>query len=397
MEEYRTSLSCWGPFSNSLPFALSRVNMRDLFFELNKSLEENRPCVFCSLVETRGSTPQKAGAAMIIYPDGSQAGTLGGGCVEAEVKQRALRLLGADESSTPTLLTFNLDDNYGWDDGLICGGRMSILADPLNSTLVGEQEPGRKKAIFYYKHLYHLHDSGVGGTEAVVLNDEIAGLPAGQRYLFDSQGHLVAELAETPPSDNLLKHLQPVLRRPTPYTVQGVSYLPHWPRITLLIVGGGHVGQAVARLAAEVDFDIWVADDREAFASKERFPSALKFLVGDLGETLKQLVAREIKPSIFCLIVTRGHNHDEEALYHLAGCKAGYVGMIGSKRKIKLIYEDLLARGISREDLEKVHAPLGFAIGAKTVPEIAVSIVAELIACRNLGQSLPEARVKVNF
>jgi xanthine dehydrogenase accessory factor len=85
------------------------------------------------------------------------------------------------------------------------------------------------------------------------------------------------------------------------------------------------------------------------------------------------------------MIVTRGHNHDEEALYHLAPTTAGYVGMIGSKRKIRLIYEDLNARGISDEVLAKVHAPLGLEIGSQTVPEIAVSIVAELIACRNLG------------
>jgi len=93
--------------------------------------------------------------------------------------------------------------------------------------------------------------------------------------------------------------------------------------------------------------------------------------------------------------VTRGHNHDEEARYHLAATPAGYVGMIGSKRKIKLIFEDLLAKGLTREALGRVHAPLGLAIGSQTVPEIAVSIVAELIACRNLGATIPAARVRV--
>jgi xanthine dehydrogenase accessory factor len=166
------------------------------------------------------------------------------------------------------------------------------------------------------------------------------------------------------------------------------------PRVTLLIVGGGHVGQAVARLAAEVDFEVWVLDDREAYASRERFPSASRLLVGDIGAALKELT-RDVTPSTYALIVTRGHGHDEEALYHLAPTPAGYVGMIGSKRKIKLIYEDLLARGISEEALARVHAPLGFAIGSQTVPEIAVSIVAELIACRNLGATIPAARVRV--
>src|SRR5207248_9232719 len=98
---------------------------------------------------------------------------------------------------------------------------------------------------------------------------------------------------------------------------------PVLPRITLLIVGGGHVGQAVARLAAQADFDIWVLDDREHYASKERFPSACRITVGDIGNTLKELAVSAVKASTYCIIVTRGHNHDEEALYHLASSSAG--------------------------------------------------------------------------
>src|SRR3979490_1953475 len=99
--------------------------MRELLADLTAALELGRDCVHCLLVETRGSTPQKAGAAMLVFPDGSQRGTLGGGCVEAEVKQRALGLLAAGGQSE--MCTFCLDDNYGWDDGLICGGRMTML------------------------------------------------------------------------------------------------------------------------------------------------------------------------------------------------------------------------------------------------------------------------------
>src|SRR5438034_11595134 len=104
--------------------------MRDILTAINRALDDGRPCVYCAVVETRGSTPQKAGAWMLVFPDGSQAGTLGGGCVEAEVRQRALRAL---EQGAPELFTFQLDDDYGWDDGLICGGRMRVLAEPLRS------------------------------------------------------------------------------------------------------------------------------------------------------------------------------------------------------------------------------------------------------------------------
>src|SRR5437868_15465943 len=107
--------------------------MREILAVLSTALDQGRECVYCAVVETRGSTPQKAGAAMLVFPDGSQRGTLGGGCVEAEVKQRALSVLGS--TGTAALLTFKLDDDYGWDDGLICGGRMTMLVDPLSKAV----------------------------------------------------------------------------------------------------------------------------------------------------------------------------------------------------------------------------------------------------------------------
>jgi xanthine dehydrogenase accessory factor len=365
--------------------------MRELLDELTAALEHKRSCVFCSVVETRGSTPQKAGAAMLVFADGSQRGTLGGGCVEAEVRQRALRVL-ADDHAGPEVLTFSLDDNYGWDDGLICGGRMTIVADPLPASATGDRKAASQR---YYTHLLELVTGGSGCTEAVVTEKDGHELAVGTRLLFDSDGRLVAQsassaLASESATEAVLievtRQLPAIRERPRPSLRKGIAYLPIHARITLLIVGGGHVGQAVARLAAECDFNIWVLDDRDRYASRERFPAAQKLLVGDIGETLRGLAQAEIDASTFCMIVTRGHAHDEEALYHLAPSRAAYVGMIGSKRKIKLIYEDLIARGLSEQTLARVHAPLGFDIGSQTVPEIAISILAELIACRNLGK-----------
>src|SRR5215213_8145433 len=121
--------------------------MRELLAELTATLDRRLPCVYCAVVETRGSTPQKAGAAMLVFPDGTQAGTLGGGCVEAEVKRRAL--LGTEGG--PAAFTFQLDDDYGWDDGLICGGRMTILAHPLRP-----DSPGTG----YYRDLLRTAEGG---------------------------------------------------------------------------------------------------------------------------------------------------------------------------------------------------------------------------------------------
>lgn len=339
--------------------------------ELEEALRTGRPVCYCALVETRGSTPQKAGASMLVFPDGSQVGTLGGGCVEAEVKRRALQLLDAGAAS---LLTFQLDSDYGWDDGLICGGRMKMLVDPIR--------PGEDAS--YYRTWFDRLFSGGGCTEAVVIDAEAAGGAVADRFLLDERGEVIARRtaghAEAP---QLRERLRPLEERPRPYVAGGISYLPGLPRCRLVIVGAGHVGQKVAQLAAEADFDVWVIDDREEYCQPLRFPTAKRLIVAPIDQALSGL---EIDASTYCIIVTRGHNHDEEALYHLAETPARYVGMIGSRRKIRLIFEDLLREGISREALQRVYAPVGFEIGSQTVPEIAISIVAELISHRNLGR-----------
>lgn len=346
--------------------------MDKLLQDLRDALSAGQSVAYTSLVETRGSTPQKAGATMLVFPDGSQAGTLGGGCVEAEVKRRALRLL---DEGRPELLTFQLDSDYGWDDGLICGGRMKMLVDPLR--------PGAD--ISYFETYHQQVHAGRGCTEAVVIDSEKAGGGAeADRFLFDATGKLVASRPQAAPAETLVKNLRSCLERPRPYVTDGVSYLTQLERCRLLIVGAGHVGQKVAELAASVDFDVWVVDDREQYCNSERFPLAKRLIVAPFDQALSGL---DVDPNTLAIIVTRGHNHDEEALYHLAEKPARYIGMIGSRRKIKLIFEDLLRGGISRQSLAQVHAPLGFEIGSQTVPEIAVSIVAELIANRNLGQT----------
>ena len=348
--------------------------MREILTELIEAVGGGRRVAYTALVETRGSTPQKAGAAMLVYEDGSQAGTLGGGCVEAEVKRRALRLL---DDGTTELLTFNLDNNYGWDDGLICGGRMTMLVDPIRSA----------SELDFYETFAATLGEGRGCTEAVVLDEEKSdGGRVADRFLMDESGEILARRAEgtTPPA--LENSLRSLASRRRPYVAAGTSFMPQQKRCRLLIVGAGHVGQEVARLAESVDFDVWVVDDRAEYCSPERFPAARRLMVAPIDSALSGL---DIDEKTFCIIVTRGHNHDEEALYHLVETPAAYVGMIGSRRKIKLIFEDLLGEGISRDALERVRAPLGFEIGSQSVPEIAVSIVAELVAVRNL-EEVPE-------
>lgn len=349
--------------------------MREVLGRLIEAVEAGVGVVCCRLVETRGSTPQKPGATMLVFPDGRQAGTLGGGCVEAEVKRKALAVFAEGDAQ---IARFQLDNDYGWDDGLICGGRMNVLIDPIRGDDSGD----------LYRRLAGLIDAGEGATMAVAFDGESASAAEASVALFDEQGAALATRGDwkTPASRRLSESLRPLEDRPGPYVEQGVSFLPILPRCTLVIVGGGHVGLGVARLAATLDFDVCVVDDREEYVAAERFPMATRRLAGPIGEVLPSLA---MTPSTYCLIVTRGHNHDEEALCHLVDRGARYVGMIGSRRKIRLIFEDLLEQGVPREALEQVFAPVGLDIGSQTVEEIAISIAAELVAHRNRHGVVP--------
>jgi len=376
--------------------------MLETLCRLRESLDRSEPVAYCQLVETRGSTPQKAGAVMLVYPTGAQAGTLGGGCVEAEVKRQALTLLAA---GTAKVVRFDLDNDYGWDDGLICGGRMQVLVEPVHGGA----------AAAYFRRLIELAEAGDGGTEVIAFDAAMSELPVPSSYLFDATGRLCgrhpADGSEVPAQVRRLLEVAPETitgdsgsghgghfrpasadvqprgaTRPLPRARQGIAFLPLLPRCRLLIVGGGHVGKAVAELAVDVDFDVWVVDDREPVVSADRFPRAQRRIAGPIEQVLSEL---EITRDTYCLIVTRGHRHDERALDLLADRGARYVGMIGSRRKIRLIFDDLLAEGVSPDALARVHAPVGIDIGSQTVAEIAVSIVAELVAHRNCGGMVP--------
>jgi xanthine dehydrogenase accessory factor len=292
--------------------------------------------------------------------------------VEADVKRRALAALANGKAE---IADFLLNSDYGWDDGLICGGRMQVHIDPILTLADADYFVAMRAAI----------DAGKQIIEGIAY-EPAAPIPVTSSLLVTQDGQFLTARGVNVPTSSLppevVEQLRSLPLRPRPMHAGGIAYLPHLPRVRLLIVGGGHVGQAVGNLAADLDFDVWVVDDRAEFVTPERFPKAERRIAGPIGEMLKDL---EITPSTYCLIVTRGHNHDEEALYHLADRGAAYVGMIGSKRKIRLIFDDLLAEGFSAESLDRVHAPVGLEIGSQTVMEIAVSILAQLIAVRNLG------------
>ena len=252
----------------------------NIYEEIVRLQREGRRCAVATIVNVRGSIPSFRSAKMLVRDDGSIAGTIGGGCVEAEVWQAAREVISGEK---PRTLTFDLNQNPKYDTGLVCGGTLEIFIEPV--------------------------------------------LPSPLLYIF----------------------------------------------------GAGHVAIELFKAARNAGFDCIVTDDREAYANAERFPGALKIIAKDFDEALAELTPSE---SSYMVIVTRGHRDDMRVLRWAVQTQARYVGMVGSKRKVITVFRELTREGLNPELFDRVHSPAGLDIGAVTPEEIAVSIVAELIAMR---------------
>lgn len=351
--------------------------MREIYQKIPELIESSQVGAYCTVVETKGSTPQKPGSKLLILPDLRNVGTLGGGCVEAEARRQAIGLM---QGGMPRLLEFQLDSDYGWDDGLICGGNMKIFIDLPKTTAEADM----------FERLQSLNAEKVPLVCATVVTSEKQSVAVGMKMIFATNGERIGTLGDSPLEIAVEGKIPQVLEDNRALLFQenetaGVFLEPLQPRPTLLIAGAGHVGQALCHLGSWLDFDIVIVDDRADFASAERLPEADKIIVGDIAT---ELCNYPITPLTYVVIVTRGHQHDESALHSVVESNARYIGLIGSRRKIKLIFDDLLEVGIPKEKLQRVYAPIGLDINSKTVPEIAVSIASQLIQIRNTADNI---------
>lgn len=263
----------------------------DIFEEIVKLRSQGQRAALATIVHVNGSIPSYESSRMLVREDGSIAGTIGGGCVEAEVWAAAKEVIRGERARK---LTFHLNNDPTYDTGLICGGTLEIFVEPI--------------------------------------------LPSPRLYIF----------------------------------------------------GGGHVSLSLSRVAHQAGFGIVVVDDRESFANRERFPMA-----SDIYTSFEDAFEKIIpNATSYLVIVTRGHKDDMRVLQWAAGTNARYIGMIGSKRKVLAVYRALEKQGISTESLSRVHAPVGLAIGAQSPEEIAVSIVAELIAIRRGANEVAHKKVE---
>lgn len=252
----------------------------DIYEQIVQLRREGRRGAVATITTARGSIPSFQTAKMLVRDDGSIAGTIGGGCVEAEVWQAAREVM---EKEKPRSLTFNLNNNPKYDTGLVCGGTLEVFIEPV--------------------------------------------LPPALLYIF----------------------------------------------------GAGHVAYSLYKFAATAGFEVTVIDDRESYANQERFPEAREVIADDFDAVTARLTVPE---GSYIVIVTRGHRDDMRVLRWAVNMRARYLGMIGSKRKTISIYKELEKEGIPAEKFANVHAPVGLEIGAVTPEEIAVAIVAEMIAER---------------
>jgi xanthine dehydrogenase accessory factor len=264
----------------------------DIYEKIVSLRREGRRAALATIVNVRGSIPSFATAKMLVCEDGQVLGTIGGGCVEADVWQAAREVI---QSEKPRTLSFNLNENPKFDTGLVCGGSLEIFIEPI------------------------------------------------------------------------------------------------LPPATLYIFGAGHVGLHVYRVARIAGFEVVVIDDRDTYANRERFPEAQEVHAGEFDSVVEELALPE---GAFVVIATRGHREDMRVLRWAVNTRARYIGMIGSKRKVLTIYRELSNEGIPAERFDRVHAPVGLDIGATTPEEIAVAVVAELIAVRRKAEgALPHMRL----
>jgi xanthine dehydrogenase accessory factor len=292
-----------------------------------------------TVARTTGSTPVPAGAKMLIGAAGRLEGTVGGGCVEADV----LAAAAVAREAGPRLLTHHLNADLAGDLGLSCGGTVEIVVEPL---------------VPVDAYVQALEQAAIAGQGVLTTGLDWS---AGPRKEFAAGPVNPAE-----PVANLTADRATLIERLLPA-----------PRV--LVFGAGHVGRAIALAARTVGFRVVVVDDRPEFADPALFPPTIEVCAAPIQEAL---VRHPIESSDGVVIATRGHRHDAVILERLATSPASYVGLLGSRRKQAVITRALRAAGVPHQALERVRVPIGLAIGAVTPEEIAVSVVAELIAWR---------------
>jgi xanthine dehydrogenase accessory factor len=350
--------------------------MKSIHHKILEQLRTGSGTVVATVLRTAGSTPQKPGSTAVFGEEGLIAGTVGGGVLEKEVQHIAESVMISGASDH---FYFDLDSDQD-PNGAICGGTALVLVDA---------EPVRHLTVMEEMERT-LADQGDGFLLTTVSEKQERGRTI-KRYWIKRTTR-----EEIPPGlePSLRKLIQEQLKtavklgfteinlKTDPEHSGEVVFVEHIrPNPHLIIAGAGHIGKALAHLASLLEFAVTVVDDRPEYADKSVIPDADRVIVQPIGEALKDLVKGR---NVYVVIVTRGHQHDSEALRACIGSGALYVGMIGSRHKVAVIKRQFLDEHWAEPDqLSAIYAPIGLDIGSKTIQEIAISIAAQLVEVRN--------------
>jgi xanthine dehydrogenase accessory factor len=342
------------------------ARLTDIHRKIVELIDGGHPLAVALVLAATGSTPQRAGAKAVIDATGYIWGTVGGGAVEAEAQRVAVE---ACWSQRPVVFDFHMEGGDAAEAGAICGGTMRILVDPTVA----------KHRACYVAAAEALERRERGALVTTIRTDAEASVQVEWIAEADMAGRGIRA------DESAGGYLEQVAGRSCEVFIEPIT-----PRPLLLVAGGGHVGQALAVQAVQIGFDVTIVDDRPEFAAPAVFPREATVCCGPLAE---QIAAHSIDKDTYVVIVTRGHRQDAEALAACIRRRPAYIGMIGSRRKVALMRQNFLENGLATaEEWNRVHAPVGLSIGAVTVPEIAVSIAAELIAARRKTRTDSENR-----
>ncbi|MPM60718.1 putative xanthine dehydrogenase subunit A [bioreactor metagenome] len=322
--------------------------MKDLLEAILSHLRSGKRAMLATVAERRGSAPRGVGTAMAVFENGEQAGTVGGGAMEYRVRQDAVELL-RENTSAMKAYEIHADETNG------SSGGVTILFRPFSG------EEGRLRA----ENMLDAFQCEEGRYLVCRMMRE----DALETSLMDASAVCALMGQDDPPRQALFLHKE-----------QGYLIEPLLPASRVILFGGGHVAQVMARQLDLLDCRVWVVEDRAEFAVRALFPLAERVVHCAYEDAQGEL---QITKRDHVIVMSRGHETDYQILRWVLRSAADYVGCIGSKRKIALTRERLLADGVTRERLDRLHAPIGLEIGAETPAEIAVSVAAEWIRYRS--------------
>ena len=319
--------------------------------------------VLATVISRNGSAPRSAGAKMLVRKDGSIVGTVGGGILEAQVQKLAVRI---HETHEAKISSFSFSGKDASTMDAICGGQVEVLVEWINCQDAETIELIR--GLYETLATHHKVWWITSLLKAASQSQHTLYFPEGS-ILGTLPGKLTAETVTGTRSVELLE-MDGTTIVIEPVNIVGTAY----------IFGAGHVSQSLADFVKAVGFWTVVLDDRADFCNRERFQTADDLIVLDSFEDVTNKIA--IDENSFVVIVTRGHMNDRVVLGQVLKSNAGYIGMIGSRRKCQLIYDELYKQGFTQADIQRVHAPIGLPIQAETPEEIGISICAEMIQAR---------------